>query len=464
MATKFIGNDCAKVYEKSKGRGTLDVLYWGDEVDVTGTADGRTRIKFRTHDKVGGAEKVVTAFLGKDVFFTDERPLRVRLVDVGQGDGALVETPKGKKLLVDGGEEGHMGRYLRAAFRERPLAIDTIVVSHGDADHFAGLTDLLAGGPTTVTVERVVHNGLAKRPKKKNGKDRPEEEMFGATASKAGALHCVELVDDVRGMPDADLNLPFQAWRDAMAKTKTKAGKKTPMSRLAAGGTLDPFADEGVRFEVLGPIATTIGGKPALALLHEEPGSSSISASHTVNGHSVVLRLVYGNVRILFAADLNEESEDLLLAANADLRAEVLKVPHHGSADFSPAMLRAVSPIVSVVSSGDESVAKDYIHPRAGLVGALGRASRTDVPLVFVTEMVAFFENLTSSEIAVAKNAGLRQPFRLGRKRQFGIVHVRTDGKRLVVLVPGAKEDSVEAHAFHVDASHDAKPVALRDA
>ena len=37
--------------------------------------------------------------------------------------------------------------------------------------------------------------------------------------------------------------------------------------------------------------------------------------------------------------------------------AEVLKVPHHGSADFSPRMLEAVKPVLSVISSGDESVA-----------------------------------------------------------------------------------------------------------
>ena len=122
-------------------------------------------------------------------------------------------------------------------------------------------------------------------------------------------------------------------------------------------------------------ITERVGNKDALRYL-KTPGKNSLSDSHTINGHSIVLRLTYGNVRFLFGADLNDESEQLLLArARADgtsLTSEVLKVPHHGSADFSPAILDAIRPVVSVISSGDESGAKEYIHPRAGLVGALG--------------------------------------------------------------------------------------------
>jgi beta-lactamase superfamily II metal-dependent hydrolase len=107
------------------------------------------------------------------------------------------------------------------------------------------------------------------------------------------------------------------------------------------------------------------------------PGSNGLSASHTINGHSIVLRLAYGNVRFLFGADLNEESEDRLLtnatSEGLSLAAEILKVPHHGSADFSPRMLEAVKPVVSIVSSGDRRD-EEYIHQRAGLVRALSRA------------------------------------------------------------------------------------------
>jgi hypothetical protein len=129
---------------------------------------------------------------------------------------------------------------------------------------------------------------------------------------------------------------------------------------------------------------------------------------------------------------------------NVSLGAEILKVPHHGSADFSPRMLEAVSPVVSIVSSGDESAAKEYIHPRAGLVGALGRFSRgtVDKPLIYVTEMVSFFRRLTPKESPI-HNAY--------QKTAFGIVHVRTDGQR-VLVVTHSGSDKKESYAFRVDA------------
>ena len=97
-----------------------------------------------------------------------------------------------------------------------------------------------------------------------------------------------------------------------------------------------------------------------------------------------MLRLSYGGFSFLFSGDLNDEASRTLARehnrGNLNLRSEVLKVPHHGSADFSGAFIQAVSPIVSVVSSGDESARKEYIHPRATLMGALGKWSRVPEP------------------------------------------------------------------------------------
>ncbi len=176
-----------------------------------------------------------------------------------------------------------------------------------------------------------------------------------------------------------------------------------------------------------------------------------------------MLKLTYGNVRLLFGADLNEESEESLLERartdNLSLAAEVLKVPHHGSSDFSPRVLEAIRPVVSVVSSGDENSAKEYIHPRSGLVGALGRYSRATVnkPLIFVTEMVAFFRRfpgrnkITSFTKTGKDGKEVYAGFNAYAKSSFGIVHVRTDGKRVLVATHSGKEDQKESYVFHVD-------------
>lgn len=187
-----------------------------------------------------------------------------------------------------------------------------------------------------------------------------------------------------------------------------------------------------------------------------------LSISHTINGHFIVLKLSYGNVRFLFGADFNEESQERLLAKarndNLSLTAEILKVPHHGSADFSPRILEAIRPVVSVVSFGDESIAKEYIHPRAGLIGALGKYSRAsiDKPLAYATEMVTFFERLGMIDaVKITPSGGKGEA--LGRivnayqKRAFGIVHVRTDGERVLVATHSGKDEQKESYTFRVD-------------
>jgi hypothetical protein len=170
-----------------------------------------------------------------------------------------------------------------------------------------------------------------------------------------------------------------------------------------------------------------------------------------------VFRLTYGGFSYLFSGDLNDEAGRFLAREHVEgalnLRAEVFKVPHHGSADFSGAFLQAVAPIVSVVSSGDESARKEYIHPRATLIGALGKWSRVPEPLVFVTELVAFFNVEGWATLADARRAKKRGEFFAFSRTAFGIVKTRTDGQRLVVYTDSGNIRMKEAYAYALDRS-----------
>jgi competence protein ComEC len=86
------------------------------------------------------------------------------------------------------------------------------------------------------------------------------------------------------------------------------------------------------------------------------------------NNSSLVLRATVRGVRILLPGDAEIEAQQALLGSGADLRADVLKVPHHGSAYSAPAFLAAVHARVAVISVGADN---DYGHPSPLLLARL---------------------------------------------------------------------------------------------
>jgi hypothetical protein len=132
---------------------------------------------------------------------------------------------------------------------------------------------------------------------------------------------------------------------------------------------------------------------------------------------------------------------------NMALRSEILKAPHHGSADFDMEFLKEVGAVVSLVSSGDESELKEYIHPRATLMAGLGKASRTTPGIIFSTELAAFFKMIGN-----VNDASGRRFFAFERTN-FGIVHIRTDGQSVLAFTHSGKKGMNEAYRFSVSAN-----------
>lgn len=501
--THVINVDLARVWETSRRTGFLRMLAWGDAVEVREIAPKFVRVAaVRFVEQADGSIKPeeIDGFLvppaggpkPADIVLPreDSRVLKVNFVDVQQGDGSVIETPEGKVVLIDGGDNQLFARYLAGRFRDtsaaQPQKIDCILVTHGDADHFLGLTEIYksetfegaAYKRLFIRPERVYHNGLVKRPTKVGGRTLKETEMLGATVVAGGKTILTELESDLLAVPDEKMNQPFRQWKAALRAYSERG--PIAFRRLAQGDhdAFDFLRDENIDVQVLGPILTETGGVRGLRFLGNPPKDIGVghesenpenkrftgfSASHTINGHSVILRLTYGDFRFLFAGDLNEEAEIALTqdheAGRLDLRSEVFKVPHHGSADFSTRFVRAVAPVVSVVSSGDENARKEFIHPRATLMGSLGRFSRIDQPLIFVTELVAFFnvEGFVVPERHVLKNGALqldpkaKSRFFAFSRTAFGLVKMRTDGKRLLVYTDSGNVELKEAYAYSME-------------
>ncbi|MGG3839627.1 ComEC/Rec2 family competence protein [Paenibacillus thiaminolyticus] len=99
-----------------------------------------------------------------------------------------------------------------------------------------------------------------------------------------------------------------------------------------------------------------------------------------LNAWSAVLRLTYGDTSFLFTGDAEARSEKDMLKQPEQLRADVLKVGHHGSdTSTSQEFLDAVQPTYAVISAGADN---KYGHPKKVVVSRLKKAGveifRTD--------------------------------------------------------------------------------------
>lgn len=94
------------------------------------------------------------------------------------------------------------------------------------------------------------------------------------------------------------------------------------------------------------------------------------------NNTSVVMKVVFGDLRILLTGDIEEEVEKELVLAGVDLEAEILKVGHHGSKSSSGwDFLQVVRPETAVVQVGENS----YGHPAQEVLDRLEEAGVKNV-------------------------------------------------------------------------------------
>ncbi|MBM4696340.1 DUF4131 domain-containing protein [Rhodococcus hoagii] len=219
---------------------------------------------------------------------------------------------------------------------------------------------LSAGGRRAVVVDAGPEPGPMDRCLRRLGIDEiPLLVVTHLHADHYGGLDAVLHGRSVGAVAIGPASLPEGGFRFVSAAASRA---DVPLVRLAAGRQLTVGA---VRITVLGPLLP-------------EPRTPA-AAEDGANDASLVLMAETAAGRLLLTGDVEEGGQRALLRSKIPLRADVLKVPHHGSGTTSPEFLDAVRPRVALVSVGADNT---FGHPNPGILqrlAALGAVTvRTD--------------------------------------------------------------------------------------
>ncbi len=159
---------------------------------------------------------------------------------------------------------------------------------------------------------------------------------------------------------------PVTEWNTGAFSNMVRAAQKqnTPLS----------VPQEGESFPLGGATVTVLHCCPEIIEYDDERDRYIY-----VNDSSIVLRIDYGKTSFLFAADAEAYSEYMMMDSGMNLKADVLRVAHHGSNDSSTRQfLQAVQPEYAVISVGGNTYGHPHRKTLERLAEAGARVLRTD--------------------------------------------------------------------------------------
>ncbi|MDN4594765.1 ComEC/Rec2 family competence protein [Polycladomyces subterraneus] len=229
--------------------------------------------------------------------FHGETEARIIFLDVGQGDCAVIETPRGQVIVVDGGgmvsfpQKSWQRRQHPYDVGEKTLVpylryrgirhIDYLIMTHGDTDHIGGLQKVVEQFP----VRLVLRNP----------------------------------------------HPPRTATERKLMRTLIEHGARITAPSPGTAWTLEP----GVTWQ----------------FLHPDP--AHLSTDGRTNSDSIVFLLQIQHFRLLMTGDIEQEAEADIVGKWRFPPVDVLKVAHHGSrTSTGESWLAHVRPGFAVISVG----------------------------------------------------------------------------------------------------------------
>jgi competence protein ComEC len=223
-------------------------------------------------------------------------------IDVGHGDSILVEFPKGKRMLIDGGglheDRFDIGKNVIAPFlwEKKIRRMDILALTHPDPDHLKGLNFIAS----QFSIGQFWDHGFQ-------------------TASEP-YLHLKKILEEKQ------------------------------IKTLSLNGETPPQMINGVEISFLNPPA-------------RETAQRKVQNLRDMNNSSLVMKLQFKNVSVLLTGDIGKEAEEQILRRGDSLKADILKIPHHGSSSSSsPLFLERVKPTYAILSVGERNIGR-LPHP-----------------------------------------------------------------------------------------------------
>lgn len=397
-AFKYCAVNEATVYESvtptGKGKKPINKILMGTYVTIVEEKEEWYKVKTAGPDGWMHADQL-----------SDDMGLKIFYLDVGQGDGVLIEAGN-YKILIDAGPSDNMFNYLtKWQYKyllddNKKIHIDYLIVSHFDQDHYKGFIKIL--GHAGFTFGQICHAGILKFASSEN----TYRTGLGDTIQKGGITYLTTIFDNLLTIEEpVPFNRDITAFLHQLEKAKVE-NRVQKAKRLGQGETIIQKTIEGKPFklEVLAPFIEKVSNKKVYVYWKDD--------GKTINGHSLVVKLSFGNRSFLFAGDLNSLSENYLIEKYENenpFEVDVAKSCHHGSSDFTETFMALVNPYASVISSGDNET---FSHPRADAVGCAGKYSKGTRPLVFSTEL--------------ARSTDLKN-----KKILYGMINCRCNGDKI---------------------------------
>ena len=250
----------------------------------------------------------VCVFVGVKLY---NKPLIWSMINVNyspqQGDAHLIQASKGKNILIDTGHLDPARKSLVPFLQSKGIKkIDTVFITHPHKDHYDGLLAILESG---IPIKEVYFN-----------------------------------------MPDkqvCDVEIPWGCdFEHILNYKKMLASNQVNILEAKAGMLLD------------------LGWGSSLKVLYAFDGVNTPVGRTDINDMSYIMLLKHGFNSALFTGDLNAKLGNYLANEGKELKADILKLPHHGTEGAAPdVFFAAASP-------------KDVLVPSPALLWCSGRSAR----------------------------------------------------------------------------------------